>query len=315
MKQILKIIGALLIFAAVIVAFPLFLRQGSQGSEKFTIIATNFPAYDFARAVSKNTENTEVKMLISPGAEIHSFEPTPEDIKNIKESNLFIYTGGESDEWVENLLKDINPEKTKVVKMFDAVKLLEEETTEGMESEEEDEKEYDEHIWTSLKNATKIITKIKDELIKADAKNREKYEQNATSYINELNSLDQEIAKTVETAKRKELIFGDRFPLRYFVEDYGLKYYAAFPGCSEQTEASSKTIAFLIDKIKSDNVPAVFKIELSSGKIADELARATGATVYEFHSAHNISKDDFERGLTYLEIMKNNAETLKKALN
>lgn len=296
-------------------AFPLFLRQGSQGSGKFTIIATNFPAYDFARAVSKDVENTEIKMLVNPGAETHSFEPTPEDIKDIKESKLFIYTGGESDKWIEGLLKDINPEKTKVVKMFDAAKLLEEETIEGMEGEEEEEKEYDEHIWTSLKNATKIVTKIKDELTKADTKNSDKYEKNAASYIDGLNVLDQEIAKIVKTAKRKELIFGDRFPLRYFVEDYDLKYYAAFPGCSDQTEASSKTIAFLIDKIKSDNIPAVLKIELSSGKIADELARATNATVYEFHSAHNISKDDFERGLTYLEIMKNNAEILKKALN
>ena len=314
MKQVLKIASALLIFAVAIVAFPLFLRQGSQGGDKFTIIATNFPGYDFARAVTKDVPGTEVKMLISPGSETHSFEPTPQDIKDIKESKLFIYTGGESDEWVKELLKDINPEKTKVVKMFEAVELLEEETTEGMESEEEEGKEYDEHIWTSLKNAVKITNKIKDELVKADAKNKQKYEENTTRYTNEISALDQEIANIVKDAKSKELIFGDRFPLRYFVEDYGLKYYAAFPGCSDQTEASSKTIAFLVDKVKTDNIPVVFKIELSSGKIADELAKETGATVLEFHSAHNISKDDFDRGLTYLKNKKNNAKALKKAL-
>lgn len=313
MKRILGAVGVLIVFAATLIAIPLLLSKASEGNQEITIIAANFPAYDFARAVTKDVPGTEVKMLISPGAEVHSYEPTPGDIKNIKESDLFIYTGGESDTWAENLLGDLK--STKVIKMLEQVAALEEETTEGMETEEEEEEgAYDEHVWTSLKNANKIIIKIKDELVALDPKNRERYEQNATAYTDKIATLEQEISATIKNASRKEIIFGDRFPLRYFANDYSLTYYAAFPGCSDQTEASAKTIAFLVDKIKSDHIPVVFKIELSSGNIAETIAKETGATILEFHSAHNVSKADFERGLTYLQIMENNLTSLKKAL-
>ena len=312
------LLGAILIlFFALLL--PGLSRVKPETPATLSIITTNFPTYDFARAVTKGVEDVDLKMLISPGTETHDFEPTPKDLIDIETSDLFIYTGGENDAWVENLLKNLDPEKTKTLKLLDLVDTKKEETVEGMEPEttentDEPNNAKDEHVWTSLKNAEKIIEKIKEEIIKLDSKNAEKYEQNTKNYVKDLSALDENFENLVKTASRKELIFGDRFPFRYFVDDYGLTYYAAFPGCSEQTEASSKTLAFLIDKVKSDNIPVVFHIELSNKKIAEEIARETGAKVLEFHSAHNISKEDFAAGRTYLDIMKSNYENLKEAL-
>ncbi len=281
---------------------------------KINIIATNYPGYDFARAITKNSD-VNVKMLLKPGSETHDYEPTPQDIIDIQNSNLFIYVGGESDSWIEDVLKDIDTKKTKIIKMMDYVNLFEEEHIQGMETIEEDEKELDEHIWTSPKNVIEIIIKLKEEIKLIDQENSTKYENNANEYIKELEQINNDFEEIVNNAKRKEQIFGDRFPFRYFVEQYGLTYYAAFPGCSEQTEASAKTIAFLIDKVKTDNIPVVFHIELSNGKIANTISKETGAKVLELHSAHNISQKDFDSGITYIDIMRKNITALKEALN
>ena len=291
-------------------------------SNKLTIIATNFPGYDFARALVKDSNEFGVEMLLKPGSEMHDYEPTPQDIKNIKNSNLFIYVGGESDKWVEDLLSNLDIEKSKSIKLMDLVSLKEEELVEGMEEDEhhdehehEEDIEYDEHVWTSIENTITIINKLKEEIIKIDNGNKDLYEENASNYINELINIDNEIKEVVKNGKRRELIFGDRFPFRYFVDQYNLSYYAAFPGCSEQTEASAKTISFLINKFKKDNISVVFQIELSSGKIAETISKETGAKVLEFNSAHNITKDDFDSGKTYVDIMKDNVKKLKEALN
>ena len=288
--------------------------------EKLTIVTTNFPSYDFARAIVKDSKNIEVKMLLTPGSEMHDFEPTPQDIIDINKSSLFIYVGGESDEWIDDALKDINKDKTKTIKLMDLVDLKEEEIIEGMESDEEEsedeeEVEYDEHIWTSPINAIKIIKELKNYIVNIDSSNATFYENNTNDYVNKLNSIDSQIKDILKNAKRKEIIFGDRFPLRYFADEYGLTYYAAFPGCSSSTEASAKTISFLINKVKKDNVPVVFHIELSNGKIADTIAKSTSAKVLEFNSAHNISQSDFDAGITYVDIMNKNIEVLKEALN
>ena len=282
---------------------------------KYNIISTSFPGYDFARAVTKDSE-FNVEMLLKPGSEIHDFEPTPQDIIKIKNSDIFIYVGGESDEWIKDILKDING-KTKIIKLMDLVETYEEEHVEGMEDEDHDDEEieYDEHVWTSPTNAITMIEKIKEEIVKIDSDNKDLYEKNLNNYVLELSKIDAEIKNIVENSKRKEIIFGDRFPLRYFTEAYGLTYYAAFPGCSEATEASAKTISFLIKKVKSDKIPVVFKIELSNGKIANTIAKEANAKVLEFHSAHNITKDDFTSGLTYIDIMRNNIKSLSEALN
>ena len=294
-------------------------NKKQETQDKLTIVSTNFPGYDFARAITMDNTNIKVKMLLKPGAESHTFEPTPEDIKTIKNSDIFISVGGDSDEWVDDILSDIDTDKTKIIKLIDLVDAKEEVTTEGMESDEkeesEEEAELDEHVWTSPKNAIEIINKLKKEIINIDSDEKSNLESNANNYVNKLNDLDTEFKSIVKTAKRKEIIVGDRFPLRYFADEYGLSYYAAFPGCSEQTEASAKTISFLANKVKEDKIPVVLKIELSSGNIANTIAKETNTKVLEFNSAHNISQSDFDAGTTYVDIMTKNAEVLKEALN
>ena len=284
--------------------------------KRVNIITTSFPGYDFARAIIKNVEDVNVEMLLKPGTEMHDYEPTPKDIIKIEKASMFIYVGGESDEWTDKILKKINPKKTKIIKLIDIVDKKTEEEVEGMEEEHEHhEEEYDEHVWTSPVNAIKITKNIEKEIIKIDKVKKENYEKNADEYINILNQIDTDIRNIVNNSKRKELIFADRFPFRYFTDEYNLKYYAAFKGCSEQTEASSKTIAFLINKVKEDNIPVVLHIELSNKKLANEISKQTNAKVLEFSSAHNISKQDFENQVTYVDIMNKNIEVLKEALN
>ena len=304
----------------IILALVIILLVGytkTNEDEKLNIIATSFPGYDFARAVTKNIEDVNVEMLLRPGAEMHEYEPTPKDIINIEKSDMFIYVGGDSDEWVEKILKKINPEKTKVIKLMDIVDAKLEEEVEGMEEDEygHHEEEYDEHVWTSPVNVIKITEYLKQEIVDIDKENTKKYEDNANEYIGELNRVDAEIRQIVNNSKRKELIFGDRFPFRYFTDEYNLKYYAAFKGCSEQTEASAKTIAFLINKVKDDNIPVVLHNELSNKELAKEISKQTKTKVLEFHSAHNISKEDFKKGTTYIDLMNKNIDVLREALN
>lgn len=330
MKRSIKIFIVLFVVLFVVVGAIIGIGGINKKSEEVLIVATNFPAYDFARAVAG--DKADIKMLIKPGVELHDFEPTPSDIIDIKNSELFIYTGGESDGWIENILGDIDTDKTKIFKMMDVVNVVEEEIVDGMEEEyryeygydnggdkyqhyhDEEEIEYDEHVWTSVKNAVKIINSIRDELTEISPENKQVFEENAKKYTNQLADLDLEFQNIVSNGNRKTIIFGDRFPLRYFVDDYGLNYYAAFPGCSEQTEANSRTIAFLVEKIKSENIPVVLKIEMSSGNIAKTIADETGAKVLTFNAAHNISADDFKSGRTYAEIMKENLTVLEEAL-
>lgn len=312
-SRIIKIIVLFLVILLGTLGIIIGLSNPSHKDDTLLVVATNFPAYDFARAVVGDAG--EVKMLLDPGAEPHDYEPTPKDIIDIKSSQLFIYTGGESDEWVENVLRDTDSGRTKTFRMMDAVRVVTEEVKEGMDdASEEDEKEYDEHVWTSLRNAEKIINAIKDELIKISPEYAETFSANAKSYTEKLATLDEKFQEIVKNGTKKPLIFGDRFPLRYFVDDYGLDYYAAFPGCSDETEASSNTIAFLINKVKSDHIPVIFKTELSSDEIATTIARETGAKISEFNSAHRISAADFNSGLTYLDLMTRNLAPLKEAL-
>lgn len=304
----------------IIIFFLIIILTGCKANNKkskLTIISSSFPGYDFARAITKDSKDVEVEMLLKPGAEMHNFEPTPKDIKNIKNCDLFIYVGGDSDEWIEDILNDIDVDKTKIIKLMDLVDVVPEEYVEGMEenNHDKDEIEYDEHVWTSPINAITITNKLKDEIVKIDKKNKELYEKNANNYVSELMEIDIKIKDIVKNGKRKEIIFGDRFPLRYFADEYNLSYYAAFPGCSEATEASAKTLSFLINKVKNDKIPVVFKIELSNGNIASTIASETNAKVLEFKSAHNVSADEFKKGVTYVDIMNENIKVLKEALN
>lgn len=467
-------------------------KDAAKNNGKPTVVATNFPPYDFVRAIAGDKVN--LSMLLPPGAESHSFEPTPRDIITIQNSDVFIYTGGETDVWVDRILESMDISKMKIIRMMDVVDVVEEEIVEGMEDDEHDhdhgeidpadikerplsdfagswisgvpflrngsldpyiahhaeeegetpeevraettaawstdynrvtvttgglsvesreaaysyrgyeivegahgdavwykyqinaptnglpayvmfndhgngheehegvahihlkygdrdftsiierkdwspmyfadgssveeiletltehghdhgeEVAYDEHVWTSPKNALRITQAITNALCEIDGADAATFRQNAQNYSAQLNALDKEFQAVVDSAKRKTIVFGDRFPFRYFADAYGLKYFAAFPGCSTETEPSAATVAFLIDKIRTERIPVVFHIELSNEKMADTIAEETGAKKLLLHACHNISKRDFDRGLTFLEIQKANVPRLKEAL-
>lgn len=276
------------------------------------IIATSFPGYDFARAIVKDTD-IEVKLLLSPGVDMHDYELTPRDMVDIENAELFIYVGGESDEWVKKVLSTTSDLNT--YKLMDAVKLLDEEIKPGMESDEKEEKsESDEHVWTSPINAIKIVEDLTKKISELFPKYESIFDKNSKSYIEEIKLIDSEIRDIVNNSSKKTLIFADRFPLLYFTREYNLDYYAAFPGCAHETEASAKTIAFLIEKVKRENIPVIFTIELSSGNIAETIKKETGAKVRIFETAHNVTKKDFDNGITYVDLIKRNINVLKEAL-
>ncbi len=289
-------------------------KKQSDDDSKISVVSTIFPAYDFVREIGG--ENVEVAMLLKPGTESHDYDPTPQDIIKIQDADLFIYVGGESDEWVNDILNSDDKKPKKVLALMDCVDKVQEETVEGMEADEDgDEAEYDEHVWTSPKNAVTITKKISEELKSLDSSKAAEFEKNTVSYCAQLSSLDNSIRNVVDNAKRKTLIFGDRFPFRYFVDEYGLSYYAAFPGCSSETEPSAATVAFLINKVKSESIPVVFCIEFSNGKVADTICESTGAKKLTFHSCHNITQEEFDSGVTYLDLMKQNVKNLEEALS
>lgn len=317
-------------------------EQNIEENRKISVVATIFPQYDFVRQIAG--DNVELKMLLKPGEETHSYEPTPQDIIAIQNSDLFIYVGGENDAWVEDILESMPDNGRKTLKLVDCVDTVEEEHVEGMKEErghdhddhdeddaehEEDEADHeehgqedthsvheiDEHVWTSPLNAVKIVEQIKEELCEIDSENASDYEENAEAYVAQLNELDQEFQDVVDHSKRKLMIFGDRFPFRYFAEEYDLDYYAAFSGCASDTEPSAATMAFLINKVQDENIKTVLKMELSNENIAKAIAEATNADVKEFYSCHNLTAEQFADGETYLSLMEKNVETLREVLN
>lgn len=285
-------------------------------SDKLKVVTTIFPPYDFVREIGK--DKVAVSMLLPPGGEVHSFEPTPKNIIEIQDCDIFIYVGGESDEWVKGVLDSLDTSNIKIISLMDLVNVVEEELVEGMQEEdgelEEDEPAYDEHVWTSPKNAKAIVTAISSQLQASDEKNKDFYSENTENYLKELDNLDHAVTEIVNNAERKTIVFADRFPFRYLADHYGLEYFAAFPGCSSETEASAGTIAFLIDKIKEEEIPVIFHIEFSNEQIADIISEAAGAKKLLLHSAHNVTKNDFENNVSYMSLMKKNLTALKEAL-
>ncbi|WP_026505787.1 metal ABC transporter substrate-binding protein [Butyrivibrio sp. NC3005] len=304
--------------------------------KSISIVCTNFPEYDFAKQITG--DKGDVTLLLKPGAESHTFEPTPQDIIKIQNCDLFVYVGGDSDEWVDGVLESMDTSKMTVFKLMDQVDLVEEELVEGMEEEKEDddsekdadsheekeqdegeneEVENDEHVWTSPANSMTIVKNMCDAIVSIDKDNADQYRQNAEGYIKKIKNIDDQFKDVIKNAKRKEIIVGDRFPFRYFCDEFGLKYYAAFPGCSTDTQPSAKTIAFLIDKVKSDKIPVVFHIELSTSgeQMSKAIAEETGAKVLLLNAVHNVSQQDMDNGATYVTLMQENVESLKEALN
>lgn len=276
---------------------------------KISVVTTIFPYYDFARSVSKGT--CDVDMLLKPGSDVHSFEPTPSDILKIRNADLFIYNGGESDEWVDSILESLgDTDKPVVMKMTDYVKPLTE-----MDADHHAEDEEDKHIWTSLDNAKTLVSKISDEVSKLDSKNKSIYYRNGLDYIEKINKVQSEIENTVNSSKSKKIVVGDRFPLLYFATEFSLDWECAFPGCSTETEPSLDRLSKLTDTIEKDKIKTILKLEMSENKVADTLADETNTKVRTFYSAESVSKEEFANNITYVDLMERNNNALKEALS
>ena len=317
---------ALSLFIIFTTAFSLASCSSDKGSvkkdsSKISVVTTIFPYYDFTRSIAG--DKADIRLLLSPGSEPHSYEPSPSDIVAIENCDIFIYNGGESDEWVESVLESIDNKNMKVMRMMDYVDLLYEQSVDHDEHNHEHEehaehehgKEYDEHIWTSIRNAEKLSGAICDELSACDFANKEIYAKNTDIYLSKLQTLDSEISEIVSNAKRKTVVFGDRFPFLYFVTDYSLEYECAFPGCSSETEPSISTVTHMIDFTRNNQVPVVFYLEFSNGKVAKLISEDSGAKTMRFSSCHNVTKDEFADGSSYISLMEQNANALKEALN
>lgn len=302
-----KIISIFLLF---VVTFA-FCSCGEveRSTGKISVVTTIFPYYDFSRSVSKGT--CDVDMLLKPGSDVHSFEPTPSDILKIRNADLFIYNGGESDEWVDSILESLgDTDKPVVMKMTDYVKPLTE-----MDADHHTEDEEDEHIWTSLDNAKTLVSKISDEVSKLDSKNKSIYYRNGLDYIEKISKVQSEIENTVNSSKSKKIVVGDRFPLLYFATEFSLDWECAFPGCSTETEPSLDRLSKLTDTIEKDKIRTILKLEMSENKVADTLADETNTKVRIFYSAESVSKEDFANNVTYVDLMERDNNALKEALS
>lgn len=285
----------------------------SERDNRVSVVTTGFAQYDFSRNIVG--DKGEVTMLLSPGEESHTYEPTPADITKIKECDVFVYGGGESEKWADSIL-DTFDGSVRTVRMMDVVDLYEEvhDDEHTGHTHGHEETEYDEHVWTSPLNAAEITREIGKVIIEADGQNADYYRDNTEKYIAELKALDEDYLKAVSQAEKDYIVIGDRFPLRYLTERYGIGYYSAFPGCSAQAEANPVTIAGLIDKINNDNISVVFKVDLGTGKVAGAISESTGAEIRTLYSCHVISGEDFEKGEGYIGLMRKNLENISYAM-
>ena len=341
-----KKISLILIFSICLMTFALangVKENINKNENQISVVTTIFPCYDMVRAITTGEIDgvsgaftgalpNNIRLLVKPGTEVHSFDPSPQDIIAIKNADIFVYIGGESDEWVEEILESMDSSNVVLVRLMDYVQLYEEEHFEDDEHEaehhqedehnhdhEEGEAEPDEHIWTSPENEKLLVEAVAKALISVD-KNKyngnlsEEYRTNADNYIGFITEIENNFSTVMKSKNNPFMIIGDRFPIRYFAEQYSLGYTAAFSGCSTAVEVSTATIARLIDTAKEKNVPSVFTIELSNQKIAKVIAEATNTQVLEFHTVHNVTKKDFEEGVTWVSLMKKNVTQIEKGL-
>lgn len=309
-------------------------QNDTNKTDKLSIVTTIFPEYDWVREIlGDKADNAEITMLMDNGVDLHSYQPTADDIVKISDCDLFIYVGGESDGWVEDALRNAANRNMKVINLLeilgDSVKT--EEIVEGMQEEHEHEdahahddaeeheheEEADEHVWLSLKNAKMLVRVISKALQELDPDNKDIYAANADAYVKKLSALDADYQAAVDAASNKTILFGDRFPFRYLVDDYGLRYYAAFVGCSAETEAGFETISFLAKRVDEWKLPCVLTIEGAQHKIAETVVRNTTAKnqkVLTMDSMQSTTTQDVKNGTTYLSVMEKNLSVLKEAL-
>lgn len=318
MKKIFSIILILLIFTLPLSACG---KQDEKSGE-LSIVCTTFPQYDYLKNIMGNDE--ALTLLLDDGADLHSYEPTAQDIIKIGGADLFVYVGGNSDKWVEGALNSANNPELKTIALMDLVNTYEEEYVAGMEHNHShehseahggDHSSEDEHIWLSIKNAAAISQKLCDAICKIDSENAEKYKDNTENYIAQLNALDAEYQAVIDSAKRNVLLFADRFPFRYLIEDYNLTYHAAFAGCSSESEASFETLAYLIDKTNELSLPVILITDNSEGSLAETVGAESDAKILSLNSCQSVSMADIKQGTNYLDIMKFNLEILREALN
>lgn len=346
MKKLLSVFTALSLTAGCITACSTN-NAPTADSKNLQIVTTIFPEYDWVMNIlGDNPANAEVTMLLDNGADLHSYQPTASDILKISTCDVFVYVGGESDEWVDDVLKEATNKDMVVINLMDELgnAVKEEEIIEGMEGHdhehdhdededhehdedhdhdhehhhEEGEVEYDEHVWLSLKNASVLVGAISEAIAKADSANAATYRANASAYIDKLNALDKEYSDMVNAAARDVLVFGDRFPFRYLIDDYSLVYYAAFVGCSAESEASFETIMFLAGKVDENSLTSVITIEGKEHKIAETIISNTATKdqkILTLDSMQTTTMADVKNGITYISVMESNYEVLKEALN
>ena len=301
-------------------------REAPPEDGRLRVVCTLFPYYDFVRQIGGDA--VDVTLLVPAGRETHSFEPTPRDVIRISEADVFLYNGGESEAWVDDILSAAGENIVVTLPLMPQVSALAEEWAEGMEGahddhdhdhdghgHDSDEIEYDEHVWTSPVLAKTLCRAICDALCQADPEHRDGYQARLADYLAQLDDLDEAFRDVVAAGQRRLLVFGDRFPLLYFCKEYGLDYRAAFHGCASDTEPSLATLKYLIDKVEDEDIPVVYTIELSSQKVAQAIAEITGARVLTFQSCQTVSRRDMEAGATYLSLMERNVEALKEGLS
>jgi zinc transport system substrate-binding protein len=297
-------------------------NAGSEGNGKIKVIATIFPAYDWVMTIlGDKAADTDVTLLLDNGVDLHSYQPTAEDISKIAACDVFIYVGGESDEWVEDVLAQATNKDMKVLNMLEILgdSVKNEEIVEGMEGEDEHEdgEDEDEHVWLSLRNAKTLCSEIAVALEKVSPENKDAYEANLKAYEDKLDELDAKYAEAVKNGSKDTILFGDRFPFRYLVDDYNLNYFAAFAGCSAETEASFETVVFLSEKVDELKLPAILKIEGDNDKLANTIKDNTtdkNQAILTLDSLQATSTKDYQAGRTYLSVMEENLEVLKEAL-
>ena len=278
---------------------------------KLNIVATDFPCYDFARQAAG--ERADVTLLIHPGVEVHAYEPSPADILTISQADLFVYIGGEGDAWAEGILSGFDGgDAPECLRMMDVVSPIEEEGGDARHAH--DAPEYDEHIWTSPKNAMAMVGALGDALGRIDPDHAADYAEAAGAYGAQIAEIDAAFAEIVEGGARRELVFADRFPFLYFVREYGLDYVAAFPSCTADTEPTPQTIMTLIQTILRDGIPAVYTIEMSNQAVARTVAEETGAEILTMHSLQTVTQDEFDAGESYVSVMWKNVEALREGL-
>ncbi len=330
-KKVILLLIAILIVVGIGVAIVLGGKKNEEKSDdkKIKVVASNFASYDFLRAIIGDNKKIELSFLLGPGKEAHSYDPTAKDLIKIQDADLFVYIGGEMEQWSDKVLASLDSNNKEIVCIADFVDTIEEKEVDGAEEEEEHEHDddegaeheheheegaFDEHIWTSPKNAIKMIKKLESSMEKIDSENSNKYKENADKYIAKINDVDSKIKDIVDNKVRDRLIFADKMPMQYFIDYYDLKVSAAFNGCSSETDPSAKTIAYLQNKVKEEKIPVVLYIELNPGTVAKTIADETGAKAMQIQTLHNVTLDDFNNGETWVSLMERNVDVLKKAL-